>query len=276
MTHIIQFSGGKDSTALVLWAKENLPAFTAVFMDTGFEAPLTYAYVQHINETLLDGKLVTVKSEKYDGLADLARKRKMVPSIRKRFCTEELKIKPFAKWMNEQDEECTVYQGIRADESHARRQMPRRVWEPLYEAWIERPLFDWTAEQVFDLHKKHGIEPNPMYKLNAKRVGCYPCVCSSLGELRRLSETMPEIWDKAQEVEDAANTSTPGHSFFRSDAIPERFQSGRITKTQEDGTDRVISYPTVQDVKFYVTRPDQPDLWDDEPTRCLSIYNLCE
>lgn len=48
MKHIVCFSGGKDSTALVLWAKENLPEFTTVFCDTGWEHPITYAYVEEI------------------------------------------------------------------------------------------------------------------------------------------------------------------------------------------------------------------------------------
>jgi len=44
--HIVCFSGGKDSLALVLWAKENLPEFTTVFCDTGWEVSITNAYVE--------------------------------------------------------------------------------------------------------------------------------------------------------------------------------------------------------------------------------------
>jgi 3'-phosphoadenosine 5'-phosphosulfate sulfotransferase (PAPS reductase)/FAD synthetase len=264
--HIIQFSGGKDSTALVLWAKEHLPEFTAVFCDTGWEHPLTYTYVDYIKWAVLGGKLTVVKSEKYDGMVDLVSKRKIVPSGRMRFCTEELKVKPFAEWMNQRDEDdCIVYHGIRADESAARGKMPRRMWEPLYEAWIERPLFDWTAEQVFAIHKKHGVPPNPLYKLGHKRVGCFPCVMSSLGELRRISQTTPEVWDRIAEVEAVAQ---PGSSWFRCDRIPESLQTGR--------TESGEPYPVWHDVKFYVTRPDEPKLWDDEPAKCLSVYNLCE
>jgi len=277
MTHIVQFSGGKDSTALVLWAKENLPSFTAVFCDTGSEHPLTCQYVQQINETQLGGRLVTVKSEKYDGLADLSAKRKIVPSVRMRFCTEELKVKPFAAWMQANvHDEATVYQGIRADESHARSQMPRRVWEPAFEAWVERPLFDWSADEVFTLHAKHGVEPNPLYRMGAGRVGCFPCIMVNKGELRRLSQTMPEIWDQIRKVEDAV---AEGRSFFRCDYIPERFHSGNYAKlrVRTGGEPVEGTFPTWEDVKFYVTRPDAPKLWDDEaPTKCLSVYNLCE
>ena len=44
MRHVICFSGGADSTALCLWARENLPEFDTVFCDTGWEYPMTYDY----------------------------------------------------------------------------------------------------------------------------------------------------------------------------------------------------------------------------------------
>ena len=176
MKHIIQFSGGKDSTALVLWAKENLPEFTAVFCDTGWEHPLTYAYVQHINETQLDGKLVTLKNEKFpNGMRDLVFYKKRPPSTKARFCTEELKVKPFAKWLKEQDtDDPIVYQGIRGEESASRMAAGRRMWNDLFDAWVERPLFDWTARDVFEMHRKHGVGVNPLYKMGAGRVGHDP------------------------------------------------------------------------------------------------------
>ncbi len=80
MTHIVCFSGGKDSTALVLWAKENLPEFTTVFCDTGWEHPITYAYIQEINDSLLKGRLITLTSKKYPkGFVQLAELKGRVP-----------------------------------------------------------------------------------------------------------------------------------------------------------------------------------------------------
>src|SRR4051794_3325240 len=98
MRHIVCFSGGKDSTALICWAKENLEELDTVFCDTGWEHPLTYAYVQEINEKILDGKLITLKSEKYEGFEDMCVKRKTIPGVRSRFCTQELKIFPLNKY----------------------------------------------------------------------------------------------------------------------------------------------------------------------------------
>ena len=261
MTHIVQFSGGKDSTALVLWAKENLPEFTAVFCDTGHEYADTYDFIDYIDTTLLDGKLVRLPSE---GMLALVKRKGRVPSTQARFCTQELKIKPFLDWLVTLRDDRTIYQGIRADESVSRSRMQQEVWSDDFDCWIKRPLFDWTAEQVFDLHRKHGIVPNILYSRGASRVGCAPCIMCNHGELRRLSRTMPEVWDNIAALEAAA-----GRSFFKPGYIPERFCTGFDPRSG-------VKFPTMQDVRFYVTQPDQPDFWSDEPTRCLSIYNLCE
>ncbi len=99
MTNIIAFFGGKDSTALILWAKENLDSFQTIFCDTGWEDQITYDYIKYINKTLLNGKLIVLKSEKYDGFEDLAIKKKRVPSTMARFCTQELKLFPTQKYI---------------------------------------------------------------------------------------------------------------------------------------------------------------------------------
>ena len=94
MIHILNFSGGKDSTAMILWAIEKELDFETVFFDTGLEHPKTYEYIQHTNETLLGGKLYIRRSKKYKGFEDLSLKKKLIPSTKARFFTSELKIKP--------------------------------------------------------------------------------------------------------------------------------------------------------------------------------------
>lgn len=184
MRHIVCFSGGKDSTALVLWAKENLAEFTTVFCDTGWEVSITSAYIAEVDQAL-GLSVITLRSEKYEnGFVDLCRLKGRAPSARARFCTEALKVRPMIDWLKTLDDEATVYQGIRADESESRSKMQAREWSDDYDAWIERPLFHWTVEQVFAIAAKWGIKPNPLYLLGAKRVGCFPCVMVNMGELK--------------------------------------------------------------------------------------------
>src|SRR6185437_4502527 len=203
MKHVVCFSGGKDSTALVLWAKENLPEFTTVFCDTGWEHPITYAYIDEINRTLLDGSLVRIKSVKYsEGFVQLCVERKGIPSTKRRFCTQELKVYPLHTYFELLDDEVTSYQGIRADESISRASMIEKQWiDDAGGYWINRPLLKWTVEDVFNIHRKHGIKPNPLYLIGSSRVGCFPCIMTGLGELKRLLVNTPEIRQRIIDLE---------------------------------------------------------------------------
>lgn len=276
MIHLAQFSGGKDSTAMLLWMAEQGIEFTPVFCDTGWEHPLTYAYIEEINQTVLGGRLVVLRSEKYEGFADLAIKRKMVPGKMTRFCTQELKIFPSQKYIQSLDDDVTVYQGIRADESLARSKGGRSQWVDDAGGYqIERPLFDWTAAQCFDLMKRHGVRPNPLYLMGASRVGCWPCVFVGLRELRALLRSTPEIKPRLREFEARLNeTAWEGspRSFFRGDYIPARYSSLRVKK--KDG--RILNVPTCDDVFRYLESVDENQLPLFEAPKCMSIYNLCE
>ncbi len=238
MKHIVCFSGGKDSTALVLWAKENLPEFTTVFCDTGWEHPITYAYVEEINQKLLGGKLVTLKSEKYEnGMRDLVQIKKRVPSAKARFCTDALKVRPMIEWLKTIDDEVTVYQGIRADESESRSRMPQTQWSDDYDAVIERPKM-----------AENGIKPNPLYLLGAGRVGCFPCVMVNHRELKSLMRELPEVKDRILELEEIT-----GRSFFPPNYIPQRFHTGNDPKSGK-------SFVWARDVFKYIEDVDEDQM----------------
>lgn len=292
MRHIISFSGGKDSTALILWAKENLPKESTqyVFCDTGWEHDITYEYVKYINMTLLDGQLITLKSSEYDGFEDMAIKRGRVPSTKARFCTETLKIHPMIDWILEQGSDLKIYQGIRREESKARsimkksdeyfiRQIQWRdegkgseyrkkyrkpyrqndIEEYLedYDVDVERPIIDWKWDKVFGIMKKHEIEPNPLYREGFGRVGCFPCIMCRVGEIKEMALRYPERVDRIRELEKKL-----GRSFFAFDKVPDHF----------------AAEPMIDDVVAWVTRHEndgQLTLFG-EGDACVSLYNLCE
>lgn len=263
MIHIAAFSGGKDSTALLLWLREQGIQYTAVFCDTGWEHPMTYAYIEEINQRVLGGALVCVANGRWnDGMKSLVAARGRIPSARARFCTEELKVFPMRDYLRSLDDEATVYQGIRADESPNRARMKQREWSEVYDAYVERPLLLWSADDVFALIRRHGLSANPLYRLGSKRVGCFPCVMTRHAELRRLSTMMPEVWDRIGELE-----AVTGTTFFPPDYIPARFCAQVSSKG--------YGIPSIAEVRAYVIQQPE-DLFTEETPTCMSVYNLCE
>jgi 3'-phosphoadenosine 5'-phosphosulfate sulfotransferase (PAPS reductase)/FAD synthetase len=266
LIHAVAYSGGKDSTALILWAKENLPFFVPIFCDTGWEHKITLAYIEKINREVLGNSLVVLKSKKYEhGMTSLVQIKGRVPSARARFCTEKLKVLPMKEWVEAQEDEVTIYLGVRADESEARSHACEREWSDLYDCYVERPLLHWTAEQCFAYAAARGVEPNPLYLMGARRIGCFPCVMITHGELRRLTDSCPEIWGRIAALEIHAK----GKSFFPPNFIPERFQTGRSPKSGK-------CFARAEDVKKYVMQLDQSKLDFAPGPSCMSVYNLCE
>lgn len=262
--NILSFSGGKDSTALILWARENLKDFDTVFCDTGWEHQKTYEYIEYINQTLLDGKLITLKSDKYDGFEDLSIKKGRVASVKARFCTVELKIKPILNFIK-QFENIVLFNGIRADESKSRSAMPVCNYDATFNCLVIRPILYWTAEECFAKMKGYNIKPNPLYLEGSKRVGCYPCIMSNLSELKAITNYNPETWDKIKQLE-----MKVGRSFFTPNIMPERFQTGFDEKSGK-------KFPTIDDVINYVNNPNNDIVMiESEPIACMSHYKLCE
>ena len=167
MKHIVTQSGGKDSETLAIWAEENLGEpgvdWIPAFWDTKWENALTYAHLAYLNKAIYKGQLIIRSSKNYPGgFTQLCIDRKGFPSVKRRFCTQELKVMVQHEYIQELDDEVTIYQGIRADESHKRAHMPMRQWtDEAGGYWIERPLLKWTAEQCLCKDGRARGTPKP-------------------------------------------------------------------------------------------------------------------
>lgn len=264
MRHIISFSGGKDSTALVLWAIEQGLDFDTVFCDTGWEVQSIYDYIKYVVDTfIMPGSLIVLKSDKYDGMADLCEKKGRAPSTMARFCTEELKVKPMIEYVNSIEGEKIVYQGIRAEESPRRAAMQQNGFSEIYNCEVRRPLFHWTHQDVFSIHQKHNCKINPLYMKGFARVGCMPCIMARHGEMRQIIKQYPERIDAIREIEKAT-----GRTFFSAGYIPPTTCRSVDPKTgvKIAFIDNIVEYlqgDTAQEELFEI---------DDS---CVSYYALC-
>ena len=236
MKHIVTQSSGKDSETLAIWAEENLGVagvdWIPAFWDTKWEHPITYAHLNYLDENLFHGTLVRRASKTYPGgFVEMCVDRKGFPSVKRRFCTQELKVMVQHEFIQELDDEIMLYQGIRADESDTGALMRERQWvDDAGGYWIERPLLRWTAEQCFAKMAERGVKPNPLYLLGQSRVGCWPCIMTELRELKAMLRVEPTLKSRLIELESYVNERVSNRgtrkwkaTFWAAGTKPERF-----------------------------------------------------
>lgn len=268
-TNWINVSGGKDSTALLLWTlEEQLPNCRYVYADTQHEHPLLYDYLDYL-EHKTGVKIERVETE---GFLNLCVRKGRFPSPTTRFCTEFLKIKPMAYFMDQQEESDAdnphmVYVGIRAEESPARASLPASIFSnvqypPRKISYQLRhhPILDWYVQDVFDMMKKHDVEPNPLYKMGMHRVGCFPCILARRSELRTMFKAFPQVVDKLRTWEELVGSASKRgeSSFFRHKDLPEGVTGG------------------IDTYAAYLDRGDELPGLEQDYGGCMSVYGLCE
>lgn len=273
----IGVSGGKDSTALLLWAVHEsgyAPAtLTASFCDTGNEHEWTYDHVRMLSEKVFP--ITWVKPER--DFFSLAFWKGRFPAAKSRFCTQHLKIIPTEKHISRMAKEgfrVIAHSGVRADESPDRAKLTEWDYDGNLLVEQRRPLLKWTLADVLAIHQRHGIPLNPLYAAGAERVGCWPCIMSRKAEIRNIALNFPERIDQIEEAEKMHQSKGRISTFFHSKIVPERFRS--TTVTGKDGRSHQIC--TIRDVvRWSLTGKRAKGSYLDNPqpeARCQSGY--CE
>ena len=204
------------------------------------------------------------------------------PSTKARFCSEELKRNPIVEQVQmpllDAGHEVISWQGVRADESPARALLKESecvgTWPDTGgELWNYRPILKWTAEQCFDMHRRHGIKHNPLYEQGMGRVGCMPCIHARKDELLEISKRFPDEVARVAEWERIVSEASKRKSatFFAATDIG-------VTSNSEDTVRDANIFKFVEWSKtsrggkqYDLIRADQTDGF-----ACSSIYGLCE
>lgn len=203
MKHIVQFSGGKDSTCMLLMMLErDMPIDDIIFCDTTMEFPGMYDHIAKVEGYI--GRKVTRLRSPHDFIYYFAQYRKTRgknkgecgygwPRMWTRWCTRLFKIDLTDKYLRNIGE-YVLYIGIARDEPKRHKKRRDNVIHPLYDWGITESM---ALKYCYD----HGFDWGGLYE-RFRRVSCWCCPLQGIGELRNLRKYYPELWKKLKEMDD--------------------------------------------------------------------------
>lgn len=207
---------------------------------------------------------------------DMCMSRGFFPSTRRRFCSEELKRNPMIEQVQlpllDDGNEVYSWQGVRADESLSRANLPELevVGGGLFNY---RPILTWTATEVFAMHDKYNVKPNPLYKQGMGRVGCMPCIHAKKDEILEISKRFPEQFERVHQWEklvSSVNVTGTAATFFSVDKYNLHIETKDVD-IKTHGIWRVVEWSKTSH------GGKQEDLFrSQDGPMCSSVYGLCE
>lgn len=210
--HVLSLSGGKDSTALAVFMQDKVSEMEYVFCDTGKELPETYEYLNKI-EAYLGKPIERLNADTgFDHWLEVFQG--FLPSAQMRWCTKNLKLKPFEKYVG--DDTVYSYIGIRADEDRMGYVSKKPNLIPVF------PFKDAgiTKADVFRILEDSGLSLPSYYEWRT-RSGCYFCFFQRKAEWIGLKERHPDLFELAKSYEKTNETTGERYTWAQSESLVE-------------------------------------------------------
>lgn len=201
--HVLGLSGGRDSAALAIFMRQRHPEVDVeyFFTDTGKELPEVYEYLTRLEGYL--GKPIRRLNPDRDFDFWLKSYKNYLPSAQSRWCTRQLKLRPFERWVREfleAGETVISYVAIRSDEEYREGYQSNKdkllVRLPFKDASIDKP-------GVIEILEGSGLGLPDYYSWRT-RSGCTFCFFQQKIEWVRLKERHPEAFEEAKRYEKTA------------------------------------------------------------------------
>jgi len=231
--HVLGLSGGKDSTALAIYMSQNHPEIDIeyFFTDTGEELEEVQEYLDKLEPIL--GKQITYLDPKRDFNFWLKQFGNLLPSAQTRWCTVQLKLAPFEKWVQEEfiDQGFSVYSyvAIRSDENFREGLKSKKditTILPFRENHIDK-------QGVFEILENSGLGLPKYYEWRS-RSGCTFCFFQRKIEWVGLLERHPEAFENAKSLEKNAMDHGSPFTWSENESLEELSKPERIAEIKAD------------------------------------------
>lgn len=231
--HILGVSGGKDSAALAVFMKTHYPEIELeyFFTDTGKELPEVYNFLNRLEGFL--GKPILRLNPDRDFDFWLGQYNNFLPSAQTRWCTRQLKLRPFEEWikpMLASGDKVTTYVAIRSDEDYREGYTAKKeglfVKYPFREHGVDKP-------GVKEILESSGVGWPEYYEWRS-RSGCTFCFFQQKIEWVRLRERHPEDFELAKNYEKVAIEQGTPFTWTQGESLAELEKPERIIEIVKD------------------------------------------
>lgn len=231
--HVLGLSGGRDSAALAVYMRQYHPDIELeyFFTDTGKELPEVYEFLGRLEGFL--GKPILRLNPDRDFDFWLKQYNTFLPSPQTRWCTRQLKLRPFEQWLRpmlDSDIKVISYVAIRADEDYREGYTSRhenlKVKLPFKEVGIDKL-------GVIDLLESSGLGL-PKYYGWRSRSGCTFCFFQQKIEWVRLREHHPEAFEEAKTYEKNAIDHGSPFTWSQGESLDQLVQPERVAQIKKD------------------------------------------
>ena len=236
--HVLGLSGGRDSAALAVYMRQNHPELDIdyFFTDTGKELPEVYEFLVKLEGFL--GKPILRLNPDRDFDFWLKQYNNFLPSPLTRWCTRQLKIRPFEQWIYPMlDDGIRVYSyvAIRSDEEYREGYSAKRdnltVLLPFKDEGIDKG-------GVLDILEGVGLGLPSYYEWRT-RSGCTFCFFQQKIEWVRLKDRHPDFFEEAKRYEKTAVEGGSPFTWSAGESLSELEQPERVQQIEEDHEKRL-------------------------------------
>lgn len=236
--HVLGISGGRDSAALAVYMRQHHPELEIeyFFTDTGKELPEVYEFLGRLEGFL--GRPIERLNPDRDFDFWLAEYRNFLPSPQTRWCTRQLKIRPFEEWVRPSVEagvEVHSYVAIRSDEhyreGYVSGQNNLKVHLPFRVAGIDKA-------GVVELLEAAGVGMPDYYRWRS-RSGCTFCFYQQKIEWVRLMDEHPEAFEDAKRYEKSALDHGSPFTWSQGESLDELALPDRVAQIRVDHEKRL-------------------------------------